>query len=157
MRNSTLQLVKTSFQESLGIISGKSRKENAVAAALTFAPNIPAYLMPSYFQASKAGNAENIEKSEGLRGIITGGLDGAVIGALTARKKALTPKRISIFIGIGALLDYISSRILPPLGEKLGKKVYQLGQDKNKTAEVKPAQGNSQKTFLGQHRFSKLA
>ena len=157
MNNNTLKLIQTSIYESLGIMSGKNGKRNAIAAALTFAPNIPSYVIPAYSQASKTGDAENIEKLEGIRGVLTGGLDGAAIGALTARKNGLTAQRIGIFIGIGALLDYISSTILPPLGERLGKKVYQLKQDKNKTDETKPVQENSLKTFMGQCRFSKLA
>lgn len=97
--------------------------KNTFAACLVILPEIPAYFIPSFNQAKATGDAKAIKNGEGARGLITGGLEGLAVGSITATK-TLGPAHLIPFILFGAGLQFISSKVFPIVGEKIGKIVY---------------------------------
>lgn len=129
-------LIRSTLHEAYGIAEKTPLRKNAIAATICYLPCIPNYMIPAYSQTVETGSAKGVKKREGLRGILTGALDGAAIGAITARGMKLTFKRVAVFAAVMACADYISSKFLPILGEKLGKMVYNMKQKKNKLAQT---------------------
>jgi hypothetical protein len=94
-----------------------------LGAFLVHFPEYPTYFIPSYMEAKATGTAKNIKKGEGLRGIITGGLEGLAVGALVSGKKLKAQEMIP-YILLGAGLQFLSSVIFPWMGEKTGQYEY---------------------------------
>lgn len=105
-------------------------KRNLFGAFLVYLPEIPAYFIPSYTQAKKTGTAKDLKHGEGVRGLITGGLEGLAVGAIVSGKE-MSPRKIAPFFLLGAIIQFGSSLVLPRIGEKVGTLVY----NKHKYAE----------------------
>lgn len=103
---------------------------NLLGAFLVYCPEIPAYFIPSYTQAKKTGSAKDLKHGEGVRGLITGGLEGLAVGAIVSGKK-MSAQKIAPYFVLGATIQFMSSLILPKIGEKVGTFVY----NKHKYAE----------------------
>lgn len=98
-------------------------KRNLLGAFLVMIPEIPAYFIPAFSQARATGDASEIKKGEGPRGLITGGLEGVAVSAIVAGEK-LTVGHIYPFVILGAGLQFVSSKVFPIVGEKFGKVIY---------------------------------
>jgi len=129
-------ILKTATHQTFGIDPTKNLTRNAVATILVMAPNIPTYFIPSYSEAVKTGSAKNVKKNEGLRGILTGGMDGAAAGALTAIGQKITFKRIAVFTALGMVIDWVASKVLSNMGKSVGITIYR----KNRKNELQKPQ-----------------
>lgn len=98
-------------------------KRNLLGAFLVIIPEIPAYFIPAFSQARATGDATDIKKGEGPRGLITGGLEGVAVSAIVAGEK-ITLKHIYPFVILGAGLQFVSSKVFPIVGEKFGRMIY---------------------------------
>ena len=96
---------------------------NLFGGFLVHSPEYPTYFIPAYTQAKATGNAGDLKKGEGIRGLITGGLEGIAVGALVSGRR-LKPGEMVPYLLLGAGLQYISSKVFPWLGEKAGQRVY---------------------------------
>lgn len=97
---------------------------NLLGMFLVQLPEYPSYLIPSYTQAKATGNATILKKTEGIRGVFTGCLEGIAVGALFSGER-LKPKEMVPFIALGIAMQYISSKVFPFIAEKVGKRVYE--------------------------------
>ena len=172
--------LKETFGEFLGLKEGGSLKRNLLGSMLVMLPEVPAYFIPAYSEAKSTGNAENVKKGEGARGLLSGALEGLAVGAIVstakdekllqkfaalantvidnvkdekvvdlAKKsfknvkdvkitengravvetaKDLSFKRILPFVIVGASIQFVSSKIFPIIGEKIGKAAYKKNQ-----------------------------
>lgn len=107
-----------------------SWKRNLIGALMVYCPEIPTYFIPAYTQAKGTGSAKDLKKGEGIRGLLTGGLEGMAVGAIVSGKE-MKAKQIIPFVLFGAVVQLISSLTLPLVGEKVGKFAY----NKRKYAE----------------------
>jgi len=96
---------------------------NIVGGLMVHCPEWPTYFIPSYTQAKATGDAGDLKKGEGARGIITGGLEGIAVGALVSGR-VLKIKEMVPYIILGAALQLFSSKLFPWLGEKVGRVQY---------------------------------
>jgi hypothetical protein len=110
-------------------------RRNIIGAVMVYLPEIPAYFIPSYTQAKQTGNAKDLKHGEGIRGIITGGLEGIAVGAIVS-KKEIKAKTIVPFAIFGAAIQFMSSLILPRIGEKVGTFVYNKRKYADKLSEI---------------------
>lgn len=108
---------------------------NILGAAMVYAPEIPAYFIPSYTQAKKTGCAKDLKHGEGIRGILTGGLEGMAVGAIVSGKDMKFSK-IAPFIVFGAAIQFMSSLILPKIGERVGAFAYNKRKYAEKLGEI---------------------
>lgn len=110
-----------------------------IGGLMVHAPEYPTYFIPAFTQARATGDAKELKKGEGPRGIITGMLEGVAIGALVAGKK-IKPAEWIPYIVLGAALQLFSSKVFPWLGEKAGQQFYHKRMDsksqKNKIDKV---------------------
>lgn len=118
---------------------------------LVHAPEYPTYFIPAYTQAKATGEAKELKKGEGPRGIITGALEGVAVGALVSGNDIKKSEMVPYMI-LGAGLQLFSSKVFPWLGEKAGAYIYRQRMAKmsdaekvlekakiNKPEELKPA------------------
>lgn len=114
---------------------------NILGALMVHCPEWPTYFIPAYTQAKANGDAGDLKKGEGARGIITGGLEGIAVGALVSGRM-LKPKEMGPYIILGAALQLFSSKLFPWLGEKIGRIQYDKLHPKpgGYKAEKQPAQ-----------------
>lgn len=109
---------------------------NLLGGFMVHAPEYPTYFIPAFTQAKATGDAKDLKKGEGPRGIITGMLEGVAIGALVSGR-AIKPAEWIPYIVLGAALQLFSSKVFPWLGEKMGQQLYH-----------KKAASNSQKAEI---------
>lgn len=108
-----------------------------LGGALVHSPEYPTYFIPAYTQAKATGDAGELKKGEGPRGLITGGLEGLAVGALVSGKN-LKPREMVPYVILGAGLQYISSKFFPWLGEKWGRAIYLRNLSKNGQSKITP-------------------
>lgn len=96
---------------------------NLAGGLMVHSPEYPTYFIPAYTQAKASGEAKDLKKGEGPRGLITGGLEGVAVGALVSGRH-LHWKQMGPYILLGAGLQYFSSKFFPWLGEKMGREIY---------------------------------
>lgn len=96
---------------------------NLLGGLMVHSPEYPTYFIPAYTQAKATGDAKELKKGEGPRGLITGGLEGVAVGALVSGEM-LKPKEMIPYIILGAALQFFSSKFFPWIAEKLGKMQY---------------------------------
>lgn len=92
-------------------------------AFLVHSPEYPTYTIPAYTQAAATGDASELKKGEGFRGVITGLLEGVAVGALVSGKK-LKGREMIPYMLLGAGLQFFSSKFFPWISEKIGRRVY---------------------------------
>lgn len=112
-----------------------SWKRNLFGAFLVYCPEIPAYFIPSYTQAKNTGCAKDLKHGEGVRGLVTGGLEGLAVGAIVSGKD-MTARKIAPYFVLGAAIQFMSSLILPKVGEKVGTFVYNKRKYAEKLEEI---------------------
>lgn len=115
--------IKEVFFHFFGMDENWSLLRNCLGLLMVHCPEYPTYFIPAFTQAKQTGDAKEMKKGEGIRGIITGGLEGIAVGALVSGKK-IRPKEMIPYIFLGAGLQLISSLVFPWLGEKIGKYLY---------------------------------
>lgn len=121
--------IKQIFYEFFGMRKNWNWKRNVLGLFMVHAPEYPTYLIPAYTQAKATGSAKDLKKGEGLRGVLTGMLEGLAVGALVSGEK-LKLKEMIPFIALGAGLQYFSSQFFPWIAEKVGKYNYLKNQKK---------------------------
>lgn len=108
-------------------------KRNIGGIFMVHCPEYPTYFIPSYMQAKATGDATELKKGEGPRGLITGGLEGIAVGALVSGE-ILKPGEMIPYVILGAGLQLFSSKFFPWLGEKVGRYVYKKNMADNARA-----------------------
>lgn len=103
---------------------------NLIGGFMVHSPEYPTYFIPAYTQAKATGDASDLKKGEGPRGLITGGLEGIAVGALVSGEM-LKPKEMIPYIVLGMGLQLFSCKVFPWLGEKMGKFVHEKTKFKN--------------------------
>lgn len=96
---------------------------NVIGGLMVHSPEYPTYFMPAYTQSKATGDATELKKGEGARGLITGGLEGVAVGALVSGE-FIKPQEMVPYIILGAGLQLFSSTVFPWLGEKCGSYIY---------------------------------
>lgn len=96
---------------------------NLLGGLMVHAPEYPTYFIPAYTQAKATGNADDLKKGEGPRGLITGGLEGLAVGALVSGR-FLKAKEMLPYVLLGMGLQFFSSKVFPWIGEKAGCYAY---------------------------------
>lgn len=112
-----------------------SLRRNIIGAFLVYLPEIPAYFIPSYTQAKNTGCAKDLKHGEGVRGLVTGGLEGLAVGAIVSGKE-MSVKKIAPYFVLGAAIQFMSSLILPKIGEKFGTFAYNKRKYAEKLEEI---------------------
>jgi hypothetical protein len=102
---------------------------NITGMLMVHSPEYPTYFIPTYTQTKETGNSGYIKKNEGVRGALSGALEGIAIGALVSGEK-LKPREMLPYIILGAALQYTSAKFFPWLGEKIGLYMYNLKSNK---------------------------
>lgn len=120
---------KEIFCNFFGMGENWSLKRNLIGGLMVHAPEYPTYFIPAFTQARTTGDAEDLKRGEGPRGIITGGLEGLAVGALVSGRWPKTKEMIP-YICLGMALQFISSIVFPWLGEKTGQCLYKKNQEK---------------------------
>lgn len=103
---------------------------NLLGGFMVHFPEYPTYFLPAYNQTKATGDAGDLKKGEGARGLITGGLEGVAVGALVSGR-FLKVKEMVPYIILGASLQLLSSKLFPWLGEKMGGYVYRKRMSEN--------------------------
>lgn len=98
-------------------------KRNVIGGLMVHSPEYPTYFIPAFTQAKATGDAKELKKGEGPRGVITGGLEGIAVGALVSGE-FIKPKEMIPYIILGVALQTFSSMVFPWLGEKAGSYIY---------------------------------
>lgn len=106
---------------------------NILGMIMVHSPEYPTYFIPAFTQTKETGDSGHIKKGEGVRGLITGALEGIAVGALVSGAK-IKPREMVPYIVLGAALQYASSKLFPWLGEKAG--LYLYNQKLNKTSAL---------------------
>lgn len=127
--------IKFTFREFFSIPKDASLKRAAIGAFLVYLPEIPAYFIPSFTQSKNTGCAKDLKHGEGVRGLLTGCLEGLAVGAIALKEK-LSVKRVVPFMLLGAGLQFMSSLVMPRLGEKLGTFAYNKRKYTEKLGEI---------------------
>lgn len=115
---------KSIVQNFFGMNDNWSFWRNIGGGLMVHGPEYPTYFIPAYTQAKATGEASDLKKGEGPRGLITGGLEGVAVGALVSGGKIRWRTEMGPYILLGAGLQYFSSKFFPWLGEKMGREVY---------------------------------
>ena len=115
--------LKEIFFNFFGMNENWSLGRNILGGLMVHCPEWPTYFIPAYTQAKATGDASELKKGEGPRGLITGGLEGIAVGALVSGR-ILKPKEMVPYIILGAALQLFSSKLFPWLGEKIGRIEY---------------------------------
>lgn len=135
---------------------------NILGGFMVHSPEYPTYFIPAYTQAKATGDASELKKGEGPRGLITGGLEGVAVGALVSGRVLKLGEMIP-YIFLGAALQLFSGKVFPWIGEKMGRAVYNKNLAKQQNAlspkteidnEVKPVLAPQNKvapTFKGRN------
>lgn len=131
MNSTKIDIKPSGVLDSIKEVGGKffstnkewSWKRNLIGAFLVYCPEIPAYFIPSYTQSKNTGCAKDLKHGEGIRGLMTGGLEGLAVGAIVSGKE-MSVKKIAPYFLLGAIIQFGSSLVLPIIGEKVGKFVY---------------------------------
>lgn len=110
-------------------------KRNLKGAFLVYLPEIPTYFIPSYTQSKKTGCAKDLKHGEGIRGLLTGMLEGVAVGAIVSGKDMKAGKIVP-FALLGAAIQLMSSLTLPKVGEKVGTFVYNKRKYAEKLEEI---------------------
>ncbi|MEI8129473.1 MAG: hypothetical protein WCG95_07645 [bacterium] len=112
---------------------------NILGMVMVHSPEYPTYFIPAFTQTKETGNSGHIKEGEGIRGLITGGLEGIAVGALVSGAK-LKPKEMIPYVILGAGLQYLSGKLFPWLGEKAGLYLYnkKIKQNPDLAQGVKP-------------------
>lgn len=126
---------KNVFNEFFSTKKEWTMRRNIIGAFLVYLPEIPAYFIPSYTQSKKTGSAKDLKHGEGIRGLITGALEGVAVGAIVS-KKDIKFEKIVPFAIFGAAVQFMSSMILPRIGEKVGTFVYNKRKYAEKLEEI---------------------
>ncbi len=124
--------------EFFGMNEGWHWKRNLLGILMVHALECPTYFLPAYNQAKATGDAKILKKGEGIRGLLTGMLDGLAIGALVSGAK-IRLKEIVPFIIIGGATQYIAAKFLPWIAENAGRQTYLKTQKKSilkQTADI---------------------
>jgi len=136
IQKNLFNILKNTFCEFLSIDKKGKLNRNILGAILVLLPEMPAYFIPAYSEAKATGDAKNIKKGEGLRGLLTGALEGLAVGAIVSTvdkaaesgikdaAKKLNFKRIFPFVVVAAAVQFVSSKVFPVIGEKIGRAVY---------------------------------
>jgi len=114
---------KEIFYHFFGMNENWNLGRNIAGGLMVHCPEWPTYFIPAYTQSKATGDASDLKKGEGARGILTGGLEGIAVGALVSGRM-LKPKEMVPYIILGAALQLFSSKIFPWAGEKLGRIEY---------------------------------
>lgn len=133
--NGVLDLIKEVGGKFFSTNKEWSWKRNLIGALLVYCPEIPAYFIPSYTQSKNTGCAKDLKHGEGVRGLLTGGLEGLAVGAIVSGKE-MSVKKITPYFLLGAVLQFASSLVLPVIGEKVGKFVYNKRKYAEKLEEI---------------------
>lgn len=97
---------------------------------LVHSPEYPTYFIPAFTQATATGDAKELKKGEGPRGLITGAMEGIAVGALVSGGEMKLGREMVPYIIMGAGLQFFSSKVFPWLGEKAGRLVYDTRRNK---------------------------
>lgn len=116
--------LKEIFYHFFGMNNNWKWGRNLLGGFMVHSPEYPTYFIPAYTQASATGEAKDLKKGEGPRGIITGMLEGIAVGALVSGERLKLGEMIPYII-LGAGLQLFSSKVFPWLGEKMGKIRYE--------------------------------
>lgn len=108
--------------------------KNMLAAFLVLLPEIPTYFIPAFSEAKANGNAKDVKKGEGYRGLLTGGLEGLAVSAIIAKGQFRKANIIPLVI-FGSLMQFVSSKLFPIIGEKVGQFLY-TGKEKNEHTKL---------------------
>ncbi|HNW26376.1 MAG TPA: hypothetical protein PLG15_01615 [Candidatus Gastranaerophilaceae bacterium] len=150
--------LKRIFFEFFGMRENWKWKRNILGLLMVHAPEYPTYLIPAYTQAKATGNAKELKKGEGLRGFLTGMLEGLAVGALVSGEK-LKIKEMIPFIVLGAGLQFFSSQFFPWAAEKVGKHIYLKNRKKSISKQITNISNNKIKpvfqNFKGQNIYPK--
>lgn len=109
---------------------------NLLGGFLVHSPEYPTYFIPAFTQAKATGDATDLKKGEGPRGIITGCLEGVAVGALVSGKNIHRVQEMVPYMVLGAAMQLFSSKVFPWLGEKMGRHFYL----KRQTANLRQAE-----------------
>lgn len=135
---------------------------NLAGGFMVHAPEYPTYFIPAFTQARATGDATEMKKGEGPRGIITGMLEGVAVGALVSGGK-IKAREMGPYIVLGAALQLFSSKVFPWLGEKMGQQFYHKRQEANKKnlevqnpvkESVQPVQKPEKPAFKGRNLYN---
>lgn len=126
---------KNVFNEFFSTKKEWTMRRNIIGAFLVYLPEIPAYFIPSYTQSKNTGCAKDLKHGEGIRGLLTGGLEGMAVGAIVSKEHIRAGKIIPFAI-FGAAVQLMSSLILPKIGEKVGTFVYNKRKYAEKLEEI---------------------
>lgn len=119
----TTKSLKEVFYNFFGMNKHWNWKRNVAGIFMVHCPEYPTYFIPSFTQAQATGDASELKKGEGPRGLITGGLEGIAVGALVSGE-FLKPREMVPYIALGMGLQYFSCKFFPWLGEKIGGYLY---------------------------------
>jgi len=119
----TTKTSKEIFYNFFGMNDSWPLGRNLLGGFMVHCPEYPTYFIPAYTQAKSTGDASDLKKGEGPRGLITGGLEGIAVGALVSGR-FLKPKEMVPYIILGAGLQLFSCKVFPWLGEKVGQYQY---------------------------------
>ena len=111
------------FYDFFGMDKTWSLKRNLLGGFLVHSPEYPTYFIPAFTQAKATGDAHELKKGEGPRGLLTGALEGLAVGALVSGEK-FNKKHIFVCVLLGMSLQFLSSKVFPWLGEKIGRQEY---------------------------------
>lgn len=130
---------KEIFYNFFGMNENWNIGRNILGLLMVHSPEYPTYFIPAFTQAKETGDSGHIKKGEGIRGLLTGALEGIAVGALVSGAK-LKPKEMIPYIALGAALQYASGKFFPWLGEKVGQYLYneKMKKQSDLPASVKP-------------------
>jgi len=121
---------KEIFFNFFGMSKNWKLRRNLIGGIMVHSPEYPTYFIPAFTQSQATGDATDLKKGEGPRGLITGGLEGLAVGALVSGE-FLKPREMVPYIILGAALQMFSCTVFPWLGEKVGSQVYNKRMKKN--------------------------
>lgn len=110
--------------DSFGMHENWKLGRNALGCFLVNLPEYPTYFIPAFTQSKTTGDAKDLKKGEGPRGMITGLLDGIAVGALVSGEKIKFGKEMIPFAILGMTIQMVSGTVFPWLGEKAGQCIY---------------------------------
>lgn len=149
--NTVSSRAKTLVFNFFGMNSNWPLGRNLLGGLMVHCPEYPTYFIPAFTQAKATGEATELKKGEGPRGIITGGLEGIAVGALVSGEM-LRPREMGPYIILGAALQLFSSKVFPWLGEKMGRQIYLRRQ-----AELKLSQSKVQVNAIEPESIQKIS
>lgn len=119
--------LKDVFYNFFGMHENWPAGRNLTGCFLVGLPEYPAYFLPAYTQSKTTGDAKELRKGEGTRGLITGCLEGIAVGALVSGRK-VNFRGLLPYVALGMSMQFFSSKVFPYIGEKAGQHVYKRNQ-----------------------------